>query len=95
MELAKDAAVLRPIGRPSGDPNAAALERKLFDAARELGLGPMGSSGRSAVMAVNVETAVTHTAALPVAVNAQCLVGRRWRAVVSADGQVSYTGELA
>lgn len=95
MQLAKESAVLRPIGQPSPDPNAAVLERKLFDAARELGLGPMGASGRSAVMAVNVATAVTHTAALPVAVNAQCLVGRRWRAIVSADGQVHYTGELA
>jgi len=45
------------------------------------------------VMAVNVETAVTHTAALPVAVNAQCLVGRRWRALISADGQVRFTGD--
>jgi tartrate/fumarate subfamily iron-sulfur-dependent hydro-lyase alpha chain len=95
MERAKEAALLRPIGQASADPNAAALEEKLFDATRELGLGPMGASGRSAVMAVNVETAVTHTAALPVAVNAQCLVGRRWRAIVSADGQTRYTGELA
>ncbi|MFO8079295.1 MAG: fumarate hydratase [Armatimonadota bacterium] len=95
MELAKEAAVLRPIGEPSEDPNAAALERKLFDAARELGLGPMGAAGRSAVMAVNVETAVTHTAALPVAVNAQCLVGRRWRATISGDGDVTYTGEVS
>lgn len=95
MERAKEASVLRPIGRANPDPNAAALERKLFEAARELGLGPMGASGRSAVMAVNVETAVTHTAALPVAVNAQCLVGRRWRAIISADGQTRYTGELS
>jgi tartrate/fumarate subfamily iron-sulfur-dependent hydro-lyase alpha chain len=95
MQLAKEAAVLRPIGQSSADQNAAALEQKLFDAARELGLGPMGASGRSAVMAVNVATAVTHTAALPVAVNAQCLVGRRWRALISGDGEVRYTGELA
>lgn len=93
MELAKEAAVLRPIGRPNPDPNVAALERKLFDAARSLGIGPMGASGTSAVMAVNIETAVTHTAALPVAVNAQCLVGRRWRAIISGDGAVRFTGE--
>ncbi|MFP4249012.1 MAG: fumarate hydratase [Armatimonadota bacterium] len=95
MERAKEAAVLRPIGVSSDDPNAAALERKLFDAARELGLGPMGAAGRSAVMAVNVETAVTHTAALPVAVNAQCLVGRRWRATISGEGDVTYSGGLS
>ncbi|MGI5817860.1 MAG: fumarate hydratase [Armatimonadota bacterium] len=95
MELAKEAAVLRPIGAANPDPNAAALERKLFAAARELGVGPMGAAGVGAVMAVNVETAVTHTAALPVAVNAQCLVGRRWRATISGDGQVTYSGGRA
>ena len=94
MELAKRAAVLRPIGRESTDENAAILERKLFAAARRLGIGPMGAAGVSAVLAVNVETAVTHTAALPVAVNAQCLVGRRWRALISADCNVRYTGEM-
>ena len=95
MSLAKEAAVLRPIGRANPDPNVAALERKLFDAARSLGIGAMGAAGTSAVMAVNVETAVTHTAALPVAVNAQCLVGRRWRASISAGGDVSFTGDPA
>ncbi|MFW5866710.1 MAG: fumarate hydratase [Armatimonadota bacterium] len=95
MERAKEAAVLRPIGVANPDPNVARLERTLFDAARELGLGPMGAAGKSAVMAVNVETAVTHTAALPVAVNAQCLVGRRWRATVSAGGDVTYSGGLS
>ena len=95
MALAKEAAVLRPIGVANPDPNVAALERKLFDAARNLGIGAMGAAGTSAVMAVNVETAVTHTAALPVAVNAQCLVGRRWRASISASGDVSFTGDPA
>ncbi len=95
MSLAKEAAVLRPIGRANPDANVAALERKLFDAARSLGIGAMGAAGTSAVMAVNVETAVTHTAALPVAVNAQCLVGRRWRASISAGGDVSFTGDPA
>ncbi len=95
MALAKEAAVLRPIGEANPDPNVAALERKLFDAARDLGIGAMGAAGTSAVMAVNVETAVTHTAALPVAVNAQCLVGRRWRASISASGDVSFTGDPA
>jgi len=94
MKMAKEAALLRPVRRPHPDARVADMERKLYAAARGLGLGPMGSEGVNAVMAVHVETAVTHTAALPVAVNAQCLVGRRWRATVSADGQVSYTGEL-
>lgn len=94
MKLAKEAALLRPILRPHPDPNVAALERRLYAAARALGIGPMGAAGINAVLAVHVDTAVTHTAALPVAVNAQCLVGRRWRALIASDGTVRYTGEL-
>jgi len=88
MALAKRAAVLRPVGEPHPDPRTAALEAKLLAASRELGIGPMGARGVNAVMALHIETALTHTAALPVAVNAQCLVGRRWRATVAADGAI-------
>ena len=94
MKLAKEAALLRPIRRPHPDPKVAEIERRLYAAARGLGLGPMGAAGINAVLAVHVETAMTHTAALPVAVNAQCLVGRRWRATIASDGQVRFTGEL-
>ena len=87
MKLAKEAALLRPVRRAHPDPRVAAIEKKLYAAARALGLGPMGSAGINSVLAVHVDTAMTHTAALPVAVNAQCLVGRRWRAMVSGDGQ--------
>ena len=70
------------------------LETELYDAARTLGIGPMGSRGINAVLAVNVDIAYTHTAALPVAFNAQCLVGRRWKAVIGADETIQYTGEV-
>ena len=94
MGMAKKAALLRPIGMHHSDPDVAALEKELHDAARELGIGPMGSRGINAVLAVNIDIAVTHTAALPVAFNAQCLVGRRWKAIVNADETIEYTGEL-
>ncbi|HUS79975.1 MAG TPA: fumarate hydratase [Armatimonadota bacterium] len=89
MALAKRAAVLRPVGERNPNPRVAELEERLLAATRELGIGPMGSQGINAVLAVNIETAVTHTAALPVAVNAQCLVGRRWGASISSDGEVT------
>ena len=92
--LAKEAAVLRRVGSRHPSPDVAGLEEALLAAARRLGLGPMGARGVSAVMAVHIETAFTHTAALPVAVNAQCLVGRRWTALVGSDGSVRYTGEV-
>jgi len=94
MKLAKEAALLRPIRRSHGRLDVAELEDELLAAARQLGLGPMGSRGVNAVMALHVEVAMTHTAALPVAVNAQCLVGRRWRAHISAAGHTSYSGRL-
>ncbi|MBI3947351.1 MAG: fumarate hydratase [Armatimonadetes bacterium] len=93
-KLAKEAALLRPVGSRHPETRAAAIEAKLLSACRHLGIGPMGSRGVNAVMAVHVATAVTHTAALPVAVNAQCLVGRRWKATISAQGETTYTGEL-
>ena len=94
MRLAKEAALLRAVGSSHPDGQVAALEAKLLSAARRLGLGPMGARGINAVMALHIETALTHTAALPVAVNAQCLVGRRWMARIQADGAVRYSGEL-
>ena len=94
MSIAKKAALLRPIGVHHPDPEAAELEKELYAASRELGIGPMGSRGINAVLAVNVDLAVTHTAALPVAVNAQCLVGRRWKALIDGSGNIKYSGEF-
>ena len=94
MRLAKEAALLRPVGSTHPDPNVAELERRLLRATRQMGIGPMGTRGVSAVMGLHIETALTHTAALPVAVNAQCLVGRRWVASITADNVVTYRGEI-
>lgn len=94
MAMAKKAALLRRLGKRHPDPKTAALETELLQAARALGVGPMGARGINAVLAVNLETAVTHTAALPVAFNAQCLIGRRWKAVVSGNGAITCTGEI-
>ncbi len=95
LRLAKEAAVLRPLGSRNPDPGLAALESELLAAARNLGLGPMGVRGVNAVMGLHAAAAVTHTAALPVAVNAQCMVGRRWKAVLAGDGRADYSGDFA
>lgn len=95
MAMAKKAALLRRVGKHHPAPEIAALEMELTEAARSLGIGPMGSRGINAVLAINIDTAVTHTAALPVAFNAQCLVGRRWKAAISGNGKITYTGEIA
>jgi tartrate/fumarate subfamily iron-sulfur-dependent hydro-lyase alpha chain len=94
MKLAKHAALLRPLGRFNDDPEIEKLEKKLLEATKDFGLGPMGARGINSVMGLHIETALTHTAALPVAVNAQCIVGRRWKAIVKTDGNITYTGEM-
>ncbi|MBN2456285.1 MAG: fumarate hydratase [Sedimentisphaerales bacterium] len=93
MKLAKKAAVLVPLGTSNTDPLISKLEKELMEALRGLGLGPMGSRGANAVLSLHIKTAMTHTAALPVAVNAQCSICRRHKAVITRDGQVSYTRE--
>ncbi len=92
MAMAKHAAVLRPLGVRSDNPEAAELEVSLEEAFRRSGIGPMGSKGIHAVMGVHIETEVTHTAALPVAVNAQCCIGRRWKCMIDGACAVTYSG---
>ena len=94
MKMAKEAALLRPVGQPHPRKDIADLERDLLAASRMLGIGPMGAEGVNAVMGLHIQIAVTHTAALPVAVNAQCLIGRRWRASISGEGEITYDGGL-
>lgn len=69
--LAKTA-LFRPLGQPSPDPDAAALEKELLESINNLGIGPAGLGGRVTALAVHVETFPCHIAALPVAVNMQC-----------------------
>lgn len=95
MKLAKEAALLRPLGTVNPDPAMAELENELMASSRQLGIGPMGARGINCVIGLHLAAAVTHTAALPVAFNAQCLVGRRWRAVIDACGEVNFSGDIS
>lgn len=94
MKIAKTAATLIPLGSCNQDQEIAKLEKELLASLRNIGLGPMGSRGVNAVLGLNIKTAATHTAALPVAVNAQCSICRRHRAIVKDNGEVIYTGVL-
>ena len=69
-------ALLRPLGTPSALPYYAALESELLEKINSLGIGPQGYGGMTTALAVNVETAPTHIAGLPVAVNINCHVTR-------------------
>ena len=74
--LAKHA-LLRPIDQPNPDPFYADLERDLLRAINTLGVGPQGFGGQTTCLGLSIETAPTHVAGLPVAVNVSCHVTRR------------------
>ena len=74
--LAKQA-LLRPLGEPNPDPYYAALEKSLLEEINALGIGPQGFGGKTTALGLAVETAPTHVAGLPVAVNINCHVTRR------------------
>ena len=74
--LAKHA-LLRPLDQENADPFYAALERELLEEINALGIGPQGFGGRTTCLGLAIETAPTHVAGLPVAVNVSCHVTRR------------------
>ena len=52
------------------------LENELLEKINQLDIGPQGFGGNTTALAVNIETAPTHIAGLPVAVNIGCHVTR-------------------
>lgn len=54
----------------------AELENELLEEINRLDIGPQGFGGKTTALAVNIETAPTHIAGLPVAVNIGCHVTR-------------------
>ncbi len=79
--LAKKA-LLRHLGEPSSDPEAASLEKELLTKVNNLGIGPQGLGGRTTALAVHVEKYPCHIASLPVAVNINCHAARHKEAVL-------------
>ena len=69
--LAKHA-LLRKVGSPAASPQAAAREAELLAAVNATGIGPAALGGNATALAVHLETAPCHIAALPVAVNMGC-----------------------
>lgn len=69
-------ALLRPMGSPAASEAHAAFERELLDAVNATGIGPAALGGGWTALAVHVETAACHIAALPVAVNMGCCAMR-------------------
>ena len=73
--LAKKA-LCRPVSQRNGDPYYAQLEQDILTAVNALGIGPQGFGGENTALAVMIETAPTHIAGLPLAINVGCHVTR-------------------
>ena len=58
------------------------LEKELLEKINALDIGPQGFGGDTTALYVNIETAPTHIAGLPVAVNIGCHVTRHQTAVI-------------
>ncbi|WP_418667708.1 fumarate hydratase [Allofournierella sp.] len=74
--LAKKA-LLRPLAAPNPDPYYAEMEARLLAGVNALGTGPQGFGGATTALGLAIETAPTHVAGLPVAVNVSCHATRR------------------
>lgn len=73
--LAKKA-LCRPVSVQNADPFYAEMETRLLEKVNALGIGPQGFGGKTTALSVAVETAPTHIAGLPVALNVGCHVTR-------------------
>lgn len=79
--LAKKA-LCRSVSTSNDNPFYADMEEEILRLANCLNIGPQGFSGKTTALAVNIETAPTHIAGLPVAVNFGCHVTRHASQVI-------------
>lgn len=75
-------ALCRSTEQRNENPLYAELEKELLDRINELDIGPQGFGGITTAFAVNIETAPTHIAGLPIAVNIGCHVTRHATQIV-------------
>lgn len=80
-QLAKKA-TFRAIDTHNKDERYANLEDELLAEINKMGFGPAGLGGNTTAIGVNVETAPTHIAGMPVAVNICCHAARHASAVI-------------
>lgn len=82
--LAKKALLrrIKPVTSGKARTSKAMLEKDLLARINKLAIGPMGLGGVTTALAVHVETAPTHIAGLPVAVNIGCHATRSASAVI-------------
>jgi fumarate hydratase subunit alpha len=78
-------ALLRPLDQSSANPLSADLERRVLGKLNASNIGPAGLGGDTTALAVHIETAASHIASLPVAINLGChSLRRKTTAITSA-----------
>lgn len=89
FSIAKQAAVLRPVGDRHPEHDIAQLEDELFELANSLGLGAMGYPGTGGyALDVHVEIAYTHSALTPLGIHQICQAARRGVVRIHRDGSL-------
>ena len=79
--LAKKA-LCRPVSQSHPDAFYAQMERDILEQVNRLPIGPQGFGGKTTALSVAIETAPTHIAGLPVALNVGCHVTRHAEAIL-------------
>lgn len=80
-QLAKQA-TFRPVDTHNEDERYAQLEDELLEKINKMGFGPAGLGGNTTALGINIETAPTHIAGMPVAVNICCHAARHASTVI-------------
>ena len=75
-------ALCRPVSVRNADPFYRDMEDRLLAKCNALGVGPQGFGGKTTALSVAVETAPTHIAGLPVALNVGCHVTRHAKTIL-------------
>ena len=76
-------ALLRPLNQPATSKTTAQLEQRILEAVNATGVGPAGLGGSTTALSVQIETAPSHIASLPVAVNLMCCALRSRSSILS------------
>ena len=75
-------ALCRDTNERNSSPFYMEMEKDLLEQINKTNIGPQGFGGNTTALAVNIETAPTHIAGLPVAVNVGCHVTRHATAIL-------------
>ena len=75
-------ALCRNADQRNSNPFYRELEQELLEEINKLNIGPQGFGGDTTALYVNIETAPTHIAGLPVAVNIGCHVTRHIKVII-------------